>query len=583
LSDTPVPRGIPLHWIALIAALLISGAVYIQTALFEFAYDDFGQIVGNSRIKAWHFAGSYFTSHVWAQSNAHAMYYRPVFMLWLAANYWLFGLDPFYWHLAAVVLHLSSCLLLYFLVCRLAQDKWVAVVTVLLFGLHPAHVESVAWISGATEPLLAILWLGSLLCYLKYRDLGRGHGWWWAASLALALAAALAKETALVIPAIVFSYEWTFHQPRATRRAKVASAWRAAWPYACVSFAFLVMRALALGSVTPAHTKAALISVLLGWPEVIAFYCLQTLFPFRMSVFHNLVTVAHPGFGNFVAPIILAAAVAAILLFSSRRSRITTFFSWWWLITLLPLLNVTLWDTAENIHERYLYVPSVAFCVMLTLLLARAKRTHAPRAAMAALTLIGLAYALVTVREARYWATDQVLAQHGLEVTPGHAIATQLLGNTFVRQGQIPEAIPYLLDALRANPDSAETLWTLGFCYSQMNALSRAEEYTKLGIALRAEDPHPHLLLGIIRAKQNRLDEAEGEIRQGIRLERMPNGEPLFHYYLGNVLYAKGDRQGALHEYRLELLNDPAIDPVIAAAQEQIEGIEKQMRGTAGR
>jgi Flp pilus assembly protein TadD len=176
-----------------------------------------------------------------------------------------------------------------------------------------------------------------------------------------------------------------------------------------------------------------------------------------------------------------------------------------------------------------------------------------------------------------------VLAQHGVDVTPGHAIATQLLGNTLVRQGQIPEAIPYLLDAVKANPDSAETLWTLGFCYAELNELAQAEEYTRLGITLRAEDPHPHLLLGMIRTRQQRLDEAESEIRQGMRLQRMPNGEPLFHYYLGNVLYAKGDLQGALQEYRLELLNDPAMDPVIPGAQAQIEGIERRMRTPAGR
>ena len=584
VSDAGTPTGkhrIPLHRLGLITALVITAAVYINTVLFEFVYDDIGQIVYNPRIKSGQYIWLHFTSHVWAQTSDVALYYRPLFMLWLMANYALFALHPLWWHLTAIALHLISCLLLYFFVCRLTGSAWVAVVAVLLFGVHPAHLESVAWISGATESLLAVLLLGTLLCYLRSRDSGKAKpNGWMGASLLLAFLAVMAKETALITPALIFCYEWIFRDRDRPRKTQLWSAARAAAPYALISFSFLVFRALALKSLTPPRTKAPLSSILLAWPKVLAFYCAHVIFPLRMSVFYNFVLVEHPGLRNFAAPLIVTVMAVGFLYYASRRSRPIAFLSAWLVITVIPLLNVTLWDNVENVHDRYLYLPSIAFCVILAILLSRLREMRSAKIALVSLTAIALAYAYDTLHESRYWANDYALAQHGLVVSPGHPVATQLLGNAMMRQGKMAEAIPYLVDALQLKPDNSETLWCLGLCYYTINNLPLAEEYARRSIALQGSDPKAHLLLGNIRFKQNRLDDAEAAIQLAIKLQRMPKGYVLYHYYLGNVLYAKGDLQGALREFQLELLNDPDIDPAIGNAQKYIDDIERRLHQT---
>src|SRR5262245_27804165 len=476
---------IPFYRVALSAALLVTTAAYLQTTFFEFAYDDLPQIVYNPRIKSWDFALGYFTSHVWAQIGGLAVYYRPVFMLWLRANHALFGLNPLYWHLATLTLHLLFCLLLYFFSCRLTGDRWVAIVTVLLFGLHPAHVEDVAWISGAAESLLAILLLGCLLCYLKHQDCGDTKmDSWQAASLLLALLAMLAKETALVLPFLIFSYEWIFGKRGVSQRARLLLAVRAATPYALILVIYLILRTFALQRLFPPHTTATLGSVLLAWPKVILFYAQHTLFPSRLSVFYKLITVAHPGMRNFVLPLIVMCAGAAVLWYGSRRSRVFAFLGAWGFIMLIPILNVTLLYNPENVHDRYLYLPSAAFCIMLASLLARLKEVDATRTAMAALVVIAVGYGLVTVRESRYWRNDAVLAEHGIAVSPDHPLAPQVLGNAYIREGRIAEAIPYLWDSLKVQPDNVSTLCSLGNCYAEMNALPLAEECLTKAIAL---------------------------------------------------------------------------------------------------
>ena len=147
-----------------------------------------------------------------------------------------------------------------------------------------------------------------------------------------------------------------------------------------------------------------------------------------------------------------------------------------------------------------------------------------------------------------------------------------------IRQQRIAEAIPYLVDALDAQPNNVDTLCSLAYSYSEVNALPLAEESAKKAIALDPKEPRAHLVLGIVRSKQNRLGEAEAEIRRGLEVQRVSTGVLMFHYYLGNVLYEKGDVQGAIREYRLEARNDSAIDPAAVNALARIAQIEKHNR-----
>jgi Flp pilus assembly protein TadD len=240
---------------------------------------------------------------------------------------------------------------------------------------------------------------------------------------------------------------------------------------------------------------------------------------------------------------------------------------------LVPILNVTFWNGVENVHDRYLYLPSVAICMMLASGLSRLKQTHF-MGGVVATSAIAVAYACVTLLELPYWQNDYVLAQRGISVSPGHPIAPQLAGNVLIREQRMNEAIPYLVDALNAQSDNVDTLCSLSFCYSEINALPLAEESVSKAIALHPTEPRAHLLLGMVRFKQRRLSEAEAEIRRGIELQRVSTGVLMFHYYLGNVLYEKGDVQGAIREYRLETRNDSAIDPAALTALARIEQIE---------
>ena len=169
-------------------------------------------------------------------------------MLWMFVNYMLFGLNATWWHLTTILVHLGATFMVYLLARRLLKDQWTALITALIFGLHPVHIEAVAWAAGVTEPLLALFLIPAFLFYLNWRESDsstetrlaakRKRRKWLGASLAFYAVAIFEKETALVLPMLVFVYEWIYsggESQKISFAARVRNCIKVAAPYLALS------------------------------------------------------------------------------------------------------------------------------------------------------------------------------------------------------------------------------------------------------------------------------------------------------------------------------------------------------------
>ena len=152
--------------------------VYANSLSGAFVFDDTKQIAGNPALRSWSNIARAFTSDVWAfqrgtlTKDIPPPYYRPLFTAYLTINYHLFGLWEPGWHLMNLLVHTGATVAIYFLLKRLSGDRVIAPIAALIFGLHPAHVESVSWISGIPDPLAALFYAPSLIWYVRYRTDG---------------------------------------------------------------------------------------------------------------------------------------------------------------------------------------------------------------------------------------------------------------------------------------------------------------------------------------------------------------------------------------------------------------------------
>jgi protein O-mannosyl-transferase len=180
--------------------------------------------------------------------------------------------------------------LFYLLVKKLSGGSQILpLVAALLFGLHPAHVESVAWISGVTDPLLSVFLLGSVLCFIKSSESHTSReGWkWQAAAWACCGLASLSKEPAVILPGFILVYDLFYERQESSWLSRLRVSIGRSLPFVSIIAVGLILRTFALRTLTAPPSGVPPKAVVLSWPNILVFYARHLLFPGRMSAFYD--------------------------------------------------------------------------------------------------------------------------------------------------------------------------------------------------------------------------------------------------------------------------------------------------------
>ena len=577
----------------------VTFVAYMGTLSYDFVYDDEYVITQNPFVQSWTFAPRFFTEHLWFFKYPISNYYRPIFLVWIALNHTLFGLNPVGYHLTTVLAHVTVTLLVFYLARRLTGDLAAAAIASIVFGLHPAHIEGVAWVCGVSEPLMAVFLLGSFLCYLRYRDTNTGRQKpWLIASLLLAALAVFEKETGVILPALIFAYEVIFRRGRGRGRGveteERSSEARGSWlrsdclrvaltrslPFGAVAALYIVVRVAVLGSLGRSASPLSLATIALTWPSLLWDYVKILVWPLELSVFYDTPYVVRPGFSNFVLPLLGAAIFGGMVWILARRSAAGRLATVWLVLPILPLLNVSVFRWADIVHDRYMYLPSVGFVLIIALGVRRLRVGQSLLFGMPAVQVVvtvaltcflGIALAYQHI----HWANNLLLFHNSLVVAPNSRDARSKLGNTFIDRGMYKEGLQLLGEVYEGDPDSWDSNQEVGGALYKARRYQDAERYLTRAIEIRPSRAESHYFLGIALLDMNRLAEAEGPLREAIRLG--PRSF-FYHFALGAWFDLRGDPRAALEEFRLELVNNPNYAP----ARDKILEITARLNSSSG-
>ncbi len=361
-----------------------------------------------------------------------SMHYRPLALLAYRAMYLLFGMDPAAFHLVNVLLNAAAAFLLWIFLEGAGFSRRVTAIAVCLFAVNPLHVEAAAWITGMMETLMAALCLASLACY------GRGHR---IASVLLAAAAMLEKESAFVLPGIVFLLEWRRARiedsPKALRRAELA-----ALPYVVPVIACLAARAIILPRM-PEDLQARFLDGVPLMAAVGAAYLRMLVWPWPLGISYAL-----PGAGAIALAILAVIAGAAVLLW--RKSADLALAAGLIVLPLAaPVVASPLMTEWIQIQDRYTYLSTAGMCLLIALMLAKI-----PRASLAVAVILIAAGAAGTWRQERVWQSSETTWRHALEITPQSQFASVSLARDLARDGRFDEAAQVCQQALTYHPGS---------------------------------------------------------------------------------------------------------------------------------
>ena len=525
------PSLTPLTSLVMVLALVTSVlAVYAPSLQYQFILDDH-RFTGDPRVQSPGHVWEYFANYVWAQfTGGPPSFYRPIFVLWMRANFILSSMSPWGWHMLSIVKHVVVAILLYVLVWRLLRDHIAALLAATLFALHPAQTECVAWVT-VPDPLMSIGIFITLLLYLRFAEefsassqgkkakkkahkpadtsfVPRPALPWLLASAVVCLLTMLTKETAIILPIIIFCL--TVFMLRGETLTDTATnggvgfiarffgALQLTLPFTGATVLYLLMRFNAFGRKVGSLTQhLPWRTVLLSWPGMLWFYVKVLLWPVQSYAYGDSTLEEKFSVRGVLLPGLAVACVAvglvATLFWLWKKARdlpiaeargveysllIGAFLL---VFPILLALNLNVLNPEDFLHGRYVYLSSTGMMLIVATAWHLAGKARTPLLWVAG--VLAIAFAALTFTQERQWKDDLALFTVGRQLAPNNRWVARNLERAnvqaalaLVEQGRCSEVLPVFERVTREYPQEWSAWAGLGYCYFTLNNLPKAEE-----------------------------------------------------------------------------------------------------------
>jgi len=494
-----------------------------------------------------------------------ALTYTEVFN-WHPMTWWsimldveLFGQNPAGHHLTGLLLHMANTVLLFLVLRRMTGSLWPSAFVALLFGIHPLHVEPVAWVSSRKDVLSGFFFILMLLAYHGYvRKPGIVRGLVVGVLFALGL---MAKAMLVTAPFVLFLFDyWPLRRfseapffSKAAFRQNARLVLEKPHLFAIVALVSVVTSKAGQNVVSfedyPLHYRMANTSV------AYAAYMIQTVWPSKLVPFYQIRGESILFWRGAISSVVLLGIF--VVAFRTRKRCPALLVGWLLFVGMLMPVNMLIYLVGSASRaDRYTYLPLIGLFIMLAwgipAFLPESPRTRVGIriAAIAALA----ALFCCTVRQVGHWRNSITLFEHTVKAYPNNALAHNNLGIALDEAGRKVEAVAHYAEAVRLFPYYPNALCNLGTSLLERGLVDDAIAPLAQAVTLKPAYAKAHLALGAALARKGALDMAIYHFEQTIALEP---ADARAHANLGAVLLQMGDHAAALEALRTAVKLDP--------------------------
>src|SRR3989475_258212 len=557
-------------WLVSALIAVVTFAAFLPTLQNRFvAWDD-----GKNLLNNYHYRGLGWTHLRWMWTT-HQGHYIPVTWMTFGLDYLLWGMNPAGYHLTSLLLHAANAVAFFFVVRRILtlalpspSERGHALAVsagfaALVFAIHPLRVESVAWATERRDVLSGLLYLLTILMYLRACEQGaRGRGWYWL-SVAVFGCALLSKSRVVNLPVVLLILDvyplrrlggtigWWSEEARRVYVEKIP-------------FVLLAAAASAMAVIAQLSARAAVPLAHLSVPGRLAvsayglsFYLWKMAVPVNLSPLYEAPRTLNFGATPFLLSYGLVLTITAFVL--ALRRRVPGLPAAWlaYIVILLPVLGIVQ-SGPQIAADRYTYLAGLGWAILAgagLLFCGRASRRSTtgtpitwPIAGVAICAVAGLG--VLPWNQAQIWHDSERLWTHALATYPQTSMAQNNLGAVLADQGKLAEAIEHYQRALQIRPENVEALNNLGVALARQGKLAEASDPFKQALQNRPDYAEAHNNLGVALAQQGKLAEAIDHYRQALRI--MPNDVEV-HNNLGRALAQQGKMAEASEHYEQAL------------------------------
>lgn len=474
--------------------ILIVLAVYIPSLFNGFVnWDDDLLLTANQYVQTldWAHVKDMFTTTV-------ANTYVPLTSLSFAVEYHFVKDLAWVYHFNNALLHVAISVLVFLFANCLGLSKKASFFAAILFGIHPMHVESVAWITERKDVLYSFFYLLSVIAYLKYCGTitGKNNGIlsnrWFQAVLFFGLLSVLSKSMALSLPLILLLCDWYLKRKFSVRLLYEKAILAALMLPIVWATYYLQMR----------PTGFMEEGSLLVWLWCLFFYIRKFFYPDYFAVIYGLpknISLSNPQYA-------WAAVFAVVLIFMLvyfRKNRLGIFAFLYYLFSIFFILRYDNLVDANIVADRFMYLPSVGICMLAgsvtewLYMVGEKMKIYRFATGFLYVLLFGILMQK-TYKQIGVWRSGVSLWENQLEHEPNVATALSFekLAGAYMEskdfdvsdQEKFRKIERLFKDAIDIKPDYSNAFWGLGKLYYQKKEYKKSEKY----FLMAADGDRPH-------------------------------------------------------------------------------------------
>jgi len=546
--------------VGLISTLTI--VVYAESLKYGFIHlDDYEYILDNPNVTN----GLTVNGFKWAFTTFYACNWHPLTWLSHMLDCRLFGLDAGGHHLTNLIIHLASTIILFLVLNRATGSLIRSAFVSIVFGVHPLHVESVAWISERKDVLSAFFWMCSILAYVHYAQRpGRIRYSLVALFLVMGL---MSKQMLVTLPFVLLLMDyWPLRRIDFSTELKKGAD--DSWSH---TLRMLILEKVPLFALCAAAAAVAFIAQHSGGAtasfDAIPFqtrlqnalisyvvYIFKAFWPVNLGVYYPYPEIV--SLWKAAGSTLLIFAVTAAVIFKARKVPYLPMGWFWYLGTLVPVIGLV--QIGAQAHaDRYTYIPLTGLAIILAWggadLVSRLKPGRI--LPLLAASVAALALSIAGSSQVSYWKDSITLFERTIAVTKNNWMAHNSLGSALKDAGRLDESIRSYHESIRIKPYFQEAHNNLGVALTAAGKKQEAAESFRTALRLKPDYAEAHDNLGVVLAQMGGLTEGLEHIKRSLEIN--PDNAKA-HNNMGNVFSMMGEKNDAIRHYSEALRINPA-------------------------
>jgi len=378
-------------------------------------------------------------------------YYRPVPLVSLALDFYIWFSNPAGFHLSALLIFLTTLLFMYLTVIRLFDNKGIAFVTVLLFAIHPVNTEVVNWIS-CRFPLLGNLF-SFMSFYFFILFIEKNKIKFFILSLVFYIMSVLSQPNSAILVMAMILYLYCFSQKIPGRSTGFKMAIVTPYFIVCGVYAFLLYFFNSSNRIGQLKEVVFYYRLLTGI-DIFGKYVLLIFWPFNLSALYSVEIKESFMSYSVILSFLLIIIFTAWLLYSFFRDREICFALGWIFLFYLPVSNI-FFLLDFSMADRYLYFSFFGISLAVAILFHRSVTYFSGRKFIYLFAIIiVLILAVLSHNRNEIWKNSFIFWSDTVKKVPFHPVAHLGLALEYDRMGLRKEAIEEYKKVIALEPDN---------------------------------------------------------------------------------------------------------------------------------